>query len=277
MVDRLPKQLLSTLATVLLVSASANQLHAQPSISSPGELDQLLAPIALYPDGLLAEMISASTNPQETLDANDWLHRNPGMSGSALTNSAEAQGFDPVFIALMAFPEVLDTMARNIDDYAAIGAAFEADEAAVMDSVQRLRVDAYNSGALVSGPQHRVQLEPYLDGDLVVIQPTDPQAVYVPRYDPGVVFGGETAQGNWIQFGKDPPPGWGRWGWNWRDRHLLYNRTPWRPGSWRYRSPRPSYRRRPPSFSGRPPVRPPRNPGRAGRPAIRPPRRSSRS
>ena len=93
-------------------------------LPTPDELDQLLAPVALYPDSLLAQITTASTNPQEILDVDNWLLQNSNLSGEALTNAAQAAGFDPAFIALVNFPQVVTMMAENIDDYAAIGPHF---------------------------------------------------------------------------------------------------------------------------------------------------------
>ncbi|HJY19461.1 MAG TPA: DUF3300 domain-containing protein, partial [Xanthobacteraceae bacterium] len=95
-------------------------------------MNQLLAPIALYPDTLLAQICAASTDPQQILDANTWVKQNSNLQGQALTDAAQRQGFDPAFIALVTFPAVLDTMAVNIDDYAALGEAFKANQATVM-------------------------------------------------------------------------------------------------------------------------------------------------
>src|ERR1700684_3047370 len=123
-------------AVVLLVALLFSQdfaplARAQDSPPpTPEELDQLLAPVALYPDTLLAQITTASTNPQEILDCDDWLKKNSGLTGTALTDAAQAQMFDPAFIALVNFPQVLDMMAQNIDDYAAIGDAFNADQGA---------------------------------------------------------------------------------------------------------------------------------------------------
>ena len=103
-------------------------LWAQAQTPSAQELDQLLAPIALYPDALLAQITTASTNPQEILDVDNWLQQNSGLTGSALTDAAERQGFDAAFIALVNFPDVLGLMAENIDDYAALGQTFSADQ-----------------------------------------------------------------------------------------------------------------------------------------------------
>src|SRR5271156_7112083 len=99
-------------------------VRAQDSpVPTPQELDQLLAPVALYPDALLAQITTACTNPQEILDVDNWLGQNQNLSVSQLTAAAQQQGFDPAFIALVGFPQVIEMMAENIDDYAAIGAA----------------------------------------------------------------------------------------------------------------------------------------------------------
>ena len=93
---------------------------------SDAQLQQLLAPIALYPDPLLAQIVAASADPQQIVDADAWLKQNSNLQGQALTDAAQKQGFDPAFISLTTFPTVLDAMAKNIDDYAAIGAASKA-------------------------------------------------------------------------------------------------------------------------------------------------------
>ena len=163
-------------------------LAAQTAPPTPQELDQLLAPVALYPDSLLAQITTASTNPQEILDVDNWLQDNQGLTGTALTDAAQQQGFDPAFIALVNFPQVLEMMAQHVDDYAAIGQAFTADQAAVSASVQRLRAQAYTAGTLRSTPQQQVVVQQPAGQTVYVIQPATPQVVYVPRYDPAVVY-----------------------------------------------------------------------------------------
>ncbi|HEX4169873.1 MAG TPA: DUF3300 domain-containing protein, partial [Bryobacteraceae bacterium] len=163
---------------LLLLSQSSADVWAQAAMPTPQELDQLLAPIALYPDALIAQITAASTNPQEILDVDGWLQQNGGLSGDALANAAQQQGFDPPFLALVSFPQVLNMMAQNIDDYAAIGTAFSSNQGMVMDSIQRLRAQAYASGALRSTSQLQVvQQSP----QVIVIQPANPQVVYVPQ------------------------------------------------------------------------------------------------
>ena len=144
------------------------------------QLNQLLAPIALYPDTLLAQICAASTDPQQILDANNWVKQNVNLQGQALTDAAQKQGFDPAFISLVTFPAVLDTMATNIDDYAALGAAFKANQASVMSAIQALRQQAYASGALDSNQYQKVSVEQQNGAQVVVIQPANPQVIYVP-------------------------------------------------------------------------------------------------
>jgi hypothetical protein len=163
-------------------------LSAQTAGPTPEELDQLLAPVALYPDSLLSQITTASTNPQEILDADNWLQQHPGLTGTALADAATQQGFDPAFIALVNFPQVLQMMAENVDDYAAIGEAFSADQGEVTASIQRLRAQAYASGALRSNEQQQVEVQQPAGQTVYVIQPASPQVVYVPQYDPTIVY-----------------------------------------------------------------------------------------
>src|SRR3984957_13596830 len=128
------------LVILLLFQGLAPDLQAQlPPPPTPQQLDQLLAPVALYPDSLLAQITTASTNPQEILDVDNWLAHNKSLTGTALTDAAQQQGFYPPFIALVNFPVVGEMMAEHIDDYAAIGQAVTANQAEVAASIQRLR------------------------------------------------------------------------------------------------------------------------------------------
>src|ERR1700678_3454558 len=177
-------------AVVLLIALLFSQdfaplVRAQDSAPpTPEELDQLLAPVALYPDSLLAQITTASTNPQEILDVSNWLQANPGLQGAALSDAAEKQGFDPAFVALVNFPDVLNMMAEDIDDFAAIGEAFNADQGSVSSSIQRLRAQAYAAGTLQSNQQQTVEVQQAGPQPIYVIQPANPQVVYVPVYNP---------------------------------------------------------------------------------------------
>jgi Protein of unknown function (DUF3300) len=249
------------LVTLIVFQGLAPELQAQAAPPpTPQQLDQLLAPIALYPDALLAQITTASTNPQEILDVDNWLAENHNLSVSELTAAAQQQGFDPAFIALVGFPQVLQMMADNVDDYAAIGAAVTANQAEVSASIQRLRAQAYASGALRSSPQQQVVVQPGPQ-PIYVIQPANPQVVYVPQYDPTVVYAGSGLNVGLLTFGigigitalmVSQPWGWGGWGWNWGARRVYYNRAPW--GGWNggYRPPNGWYRPRPVPYNGRP-------------------------
>jgi hypothetical protein len=246
------------LVVLVVFQGLAPDLQAQATpVPSPQQLDQLLAPIALYPDSLLAQITTASTNPQEILDVDNWLAQNQNMPLSQLTGAAQQQGFDPAFIALVGFPQVLEMMAENIDDYAAIGAAVSANQGEVSASIQRLRAQAYASGALRSSPQQQVEVQ----GGYYAIQPVNPQVVYVPQYNPTVVYVGGGLSPALLTFGigigitallVSQPWGWGGWGWNWGARRVYYNRAPW--GGWGggYHPPHAWYRPRPVMYNNRP-------------------------
>ena len=187
-------------------------------------------------------MMTASTTPQQILDVDNWLFANPGLSGTALTDAAQQQGFDPAFIALVNFPQVLEMMAQHIDDYSAIGEAFTRDQGAVTDSIQRVRAQAYAAGSLRSNAQQTVEVQQAPSQTIYVIQPANPQVVYVPQYDPTVVYvrpRGAIAATPLITFGAgitigallvNQPWGWSGWAWNWRARRVYYNNVVW--GGW---------------------------------------------
>jgi hypothetical protein len=251
-------------------------------VPSGDQLEQLLAPIALYPDTLLAQICAAAGDPQQIIDADNWLKQNGNLAGTALTDAAQQQGFDPAFISLVTFPSVLDAMAENIDDYAAIGEAFKADQASVMAAIQTLRQQAYASGALDSNQYQNVSVEDQNGSQVVVVQPANPQVVYVPQYQPQQVFvagpsAGDVVAASLLSFGagiaigaliNDQPWGWRGWGWGWGGRGIIYRNNPWR-FSYGYRSPRPYYRPRPPIYNRPIHARPPPNWNQ--RPGYRPP------
>lgn len=249
---------------VLLLHDFNGTIYAQVAVPTPQQLDQLLAPIALYPDTLVAQITTASTNPQEILDVDNWLkQQSANVNGAALQDLAQQQGFDPAFIALVNFPQVLDMMAQHIDDYAAIGAAFAANQAAVMDSIQRLRAQAYAAGALTNTPQQQVITQNQGGQQIIVIQPANPQVVYIPQYNPAVVYAGPSAvvAGALLTFGAgiaigamltNRPWGWGGWGWNWGRRTVIVNHNVWIVRNNYYRPPRYTYRPRPVQYASRP-------------------------
>lgn len=155
---------------------------------NPEALDELTAPIALYPDPILAQVLSASTDPQEVMDAGNWLIDNAALKDKALSTAASAAGFTPSVQALVHFPTVMDMMCREIDWTRQLGDAFGADQAAVLASVQRLRRQAQTAGTLASSPQMTVQQTVQQEKDVIVIQPADPKVVYVPQYEPAQAY-----------------------------------------------------------------------------------------
>jgi hypothetical protein len=151
------------------------------------QLDQLLAPIALYPDALLAQILMAATYPLEIVKARRWFQdpRHAALKGDALAAAIEAEGWDPSIMALMAFPQILRMMDVNLDWTEKLGDAFLAQQADVMDAIQRLRYQAAAAGKLWSNAQQRVTTE----GQGIVIEPATPPLIYPPVYNPGAVYG----------------------------------------------------------------------------------------
>lgn len=152
---------------------------------SQAELDQMLAPVALYPDPLLSQVLMASTYPLEVVEAARWTRANPGLQGDAAVRAVQDADWDPSVKSLVAFPQVLQRMDEKLDWTRALGDAFLAQEPHVMDTVQQLRRRAQAAGNLRSNEQVVVQQQ----GPALVIQPAAPQVVYVPYYDPYVVYG----------------------------------------------------------------------------------------
>jgi len=200
MITTLTKQRLSTRLSFLLL-ITAVQLAAGGQQSAPtgssgysgqgaplsaDELQQLVAPIALYPDALVAQILGAATFPDQVAAASSWLQQNKNLTGTALMQAVDAQPWDPSVKALTQFPSVLDNLARNLSWTSALGEAYHTQAADVMSAVQVLRAKAYAAGNLKSGSQITVvQQSP----QVIVIQPANPQVVYVPQYNPAVVYG----------------------------------------------------------------------------------------
>jgi hypothetical protein len=156
---------------------------------TPAELDALLAPVALYPDQLLAHVLLCAADPTAVTRLSDWLKRNQNLKGTALQDAAVKEGFEPSFVALVLFPQVVDSMASQLDWTSRLGQAFSKDRAAVFDSIQRLRAQAQKAGSLKTTPQQEVQTQTTSSGEqVIVIEPTNPQVIYVPQYNPQVVY-----------------------------------------------------------------------------------------
>jgi hypothetical protein len=194
----------------------------------PEKLNQLVAPIALYPDSLVAQVLAAATYPTQIVDADRFVQANQGVPPAQLAQMANNQQWDPSVKALAAFPSVLSNMDKNIDWTTQLGNAYYNQPQDVMSAVQNDRQQAYNSGKLRSTPQETVN---YAPGD-VVIEPANPAVVYVPYYNPWNVWGWGNPWFAW--YAPPPPPGffmgvgvgfgfgfgvgvglWGGYGWGW--------------------------------------------------------------
>ena len=160
---------------------------APENIFRPEELDQMLAPIALYPDALLAQVLAAATYPKSIAAADQFVKSNPGASAQSLVDAARNTDWSPSVKAMLQFSNVLAMMNQHLDWTTNLGIAFLAQQRDVMDSVQRLRQRAYQQGALVTTNQLFVRYDPQTYS--IAIDPANPQMVYVPVYDPNVVYG----------------------------------------------------------------------------------------
>jgi hypothetical protein len=155
---------------------------------SPDTLEKLVAPIALYPDQLIGQILAASVNSQEVLDAGNWLLQNQNLQGDALDAAAQKAGFGPPTRALVQFPSVIDMMCQEMDWTRQLGAAFTSDQKGVLDAVQSLRAQATQVGNLKSTPQQKVETKTENDKTIIEVQPANPQVIYVPQYNPQVVY-----------------------------------------------------------------------------------------
>ena len=180
-------------------SAYAATSYAAPTTSAPAaaqspapvplssdQLNALVAPIALYPDALVAQVLAAATNPDQVAYADDWLAQNRNLTGQALAQAVDQQSWDPSLKALTQFPSVLDNLAHNLAWTSSLGQAFANQQADVMAAVQAMRAKAQAAGTLQSTSQITVT-QPA--SNTIVIQPANPQVVYVPQYNPAVVYG----------------------------------------------------------------------------------------
>ena len=181
------RQILAWLLGLTLLAA-AGSATAQAKLDQP-HLDQLLAPVALYPDALLSQVLMASTYPADVAAAAQWSKSNQSLSGDAATRAVAGEQWDPSVQSLVAFPSVMDMMGRQPQWVQSVGDAFLAQPDDVMDSVQRLRVQAQKAGTLKTTEQQKVVTQQSGGTTIVQIEPANPQVVYVPTYNPTVVYG----------------------------------------------------------------------------------------
>jgi hypothetical protein len=190
---------LFALLMALLVALPPAQAQERQAYSQ-AELDQMLAPIALYPDSLLSQVLMASTYPLDVVEAARWARANPGLQGDEAVAAVADKEWDPSVKSLVAFPNLLARLDEKLEWTKRLGDAFLAQETQVMDSVQQLRQKARAAGQLA--PDERVRVVE--DGRTIVIEQADPRVVYVPYYDPWVVYG------PWWWAGY-PPVVWAPW------------------------------------------------------------------
>jgi hypothetical protein len=248
---KLSKQVLILLLCCLLVQFTAqaepfgptgqsNEQQPSPVQQSPKELQQLVAPIALYPDALVAQILAASTYPTEIVEADRWMQSHSKLKGEELAKEADKQPWDPSVKALTQFPSVLENMDKNLSWSSSLGEAYVNQPQDVTDAVQTLRQQARTAGHLNSNAQEKVTSQ----GSTIVIEPANPEVVYVPAYDPWLVYGPPIiAYPGWypvpgifwggvgLSFGLGFGIGyfggfgwgWGHWGYDWHGRRAFFD------------------------------------------------------
>src|SRR4026208_1438496 len=159
------------------------------------QLDSLVAPIALYPDAMLAQTLAASTYPLEVMQLDQWMDKNKNLKDKALADAVAKQPWDPSVQSMAAFPDVVQRMAENIQWMTDVGNAVLAQQKDVMDAVQRMRAKAQGTGNLKTGSEQKVETKTTQSGEqVIVVEQANPEAVYVPSYDPAVVYGAAPAE-----------------------------------------------------------------------------------
>jgi Protein of unknown function (DUF3300) len=253
---KLSKQVLAVLLCCLLVqftaqaefygpqSQSSEQSPAPTAQQSPQELQQLVAPIALYPDALVAQILAASTYPTQIVEAERWMQRHSNLKGDELAKEVDKQDWDPSVKAMAQFPSVLENMDKNLSWTSSLGEAYVNQPQDVTDAVQTLRQQARNAGNLNTNEQEKVTTQ----GNTIVIEPANPEVVYVPAYDPWLVYGAPIiAYPGWypvpgifwggvglsfgigfgIGFFGGFGWGWGHWGYDWHGRRAFFDHHEW--------------------------------------------------
>jgi hypothetical protein len=253
---RLGKEILVSLLSVVLLfatwpqnlpayqdaQASAQGTQAPPAHTqqTPDQLQQLVAPIALYPDSLVAQILAASTFPEQVVEADRWVQAHPDLKGEALGQAVDQQPWDPSVKALAAFPSVLGNMDKNLSWTSSLGDAYYNQQQDVMDAVQVMRQRAQGAGDLKTTPQQTVTTQ----GSTIIVEPANPDVVYVPAYDPWLVYGdpilawpgwypypGIWYGGPYLSFGMGFGIGffggfgwgWPHWGFDWHNHFAIYN------------------------------------------------------
>jgi len=241
------RQVVGIFCAALLLQFSAGAplvAQQQPPLQqlSADQLDNLVAPIALYPDALLSQVLVAATYPLELVEAGQWLQQNQNLQGTQRVDAARQQNWDPSIQALVVFPDVIDRLNSNIRWTTDLGNAFLAQQADVMNAVQRMRAEARAAGKLNSNTQETIATDTQGGQTAIEIQPANPEVMYVPTYNPEDIWGPP-------DYGYYPPLyypdagfgfgygpgiylggffgglGWGGWGWgpNWFNCSIFEN------------------------------------------------------
>jgi hypothetical protein len=225
------------------VAQSVPQPNDPSAQESPQELQQLVAPIALYPDALVAQILAASTYPTQIVEAERWLEKHSKLKDDKLADEVNKESWDPSVKGLTQFPDVLNNMNTNLSWTSALGDAYYNQQQDVLSAIQDLRQRAQDAGTLKSTPQQTVATQ----GQTIVIQPAQPEVVYVPTYDPWVVYGAplpvypgyffDDTLGAYPYLSYGPGIGlgfgfggfgwgWNAWGFDWRRHDIVFNHSP---------------------------------------------------
>jgi hypothetical protein len=241
---------ISLLSLALLFATWPQNLSAQdaqaPAQAPPytqqtsGQLQQLVAPLALYPDSLVAQILAASTFPEQVVEADRWVQAHPDLKGDALAQAVDLKPWDSSVKALTAFPSVLGNMDKNLSWTSSLGDAYYNQEQDVMDAVQAMRQRAEQAGSLQTTPQQTVTTQ----DSTIAIESASPDVVYVPAYDPWLVYGapivawpgwypypGIWYDGPYLWFGAGCGIGffggfewgWRHWGCDWHHRFVIHD------------------------------------------------------
>ena len=200
----------------------ASSREPQYGTKTPEQLQQVVAPIALYPDSLVAQILAASTFPEQVVEADRWVQAHPNLNGDALAKAVNQQPWDSSVKALMAFPSVLGKMDKDLSWTSTLGDAYFNQEADVMEAVQVMRQKAQNAGNLKTTPQQVVKTE----DSTIIIEPASTEVVYVPEYNPTVVYYEESdvsfEVGVGVGFLAAYEWSWGYWECDWHNHYAEY-------------------------------------------------------
>jgi len=241
----------AVLPTTIWANQDDQGAATEPSYSqqTPEQLQRLVAPIALYPDSLIAQILAAATFPEQVVEADRWVQNHPDLKGDALAQAVDSQPWDPSVKALTAFPSVLGNMDKNLSWTSSLGDAYYNQQDDVMSAIQVMRQKARAAGNLKSTQQQAVTDDEYGD---IQIAPVNPEVIYVPMYDPWLVYGysilpwpgwyeypGIWFGGPYISFGFGFGIGWfggfgwgwGHWGFDWHHHYPIFDHHRFYSGS----------------------------------------------